>query len=89
MAQVADGSPEAGREAIRKHAWREAFEVLSGADEAGGLGAEDLERLAHAAWWTGYLDGCISARERAYSAYVEAGDKRGAARVAMAVAKDY
>jgi class 3 adenylate cyclase len=89
LAQVPDGSLEAGREAIRKNAWREAFEVLSGADEGEGLGAEDLERLAHAAWWTGHLDGCISARERAYSAYVEAGDRRGAARVAVDVAKDH
>ena len=89
MDQVAGGSLEAGREAVRDHHWREAFELLSGVDAAHGLDAEDLERLAQAAWWTGHLDGCISARERAYSAYVESGDRRGAARVATDVAKDY
>jgi class 3 adenylate cyclase len=89
LGKVAESSLEAGREAVARRAWREGFELLSGIDESDGLGAEDLERLAHAAWWTGHLDGCISARERAYSAYVESGDRRGAARVAMDVAKDY
>lgn len=88
MKQVVGDSLEAGREAIRKHAWYDAFDLLSGADQGDGLSAEDLESLAQAAWWTGRLDGCISARERAFSSYVEAGDPRGAARVAMDLAKD-
>jgi hypothetical protein len=52
MAQVNhDNALEAGREAIRRHAWREAFDLLTAADQAGGLTAEDLEGLAEAAWW--------------------------------------
>jgi tetratricopeptide (TPR) repeat protein len=37
----------------------------------------------------GQLEDCISARERAFAAYVEAGDRRRAAIVAIALAKDY
>jgi class 3 adenylate cyclase len=87
--QVVGDSLDAGREAIRKHAWPEAFELLSDADEANALSAQDLEALAEAGWWIGHLDACILARERSYSSYVEAGDPRSAARVAMGLAKDH
>ena len=49
MAQVnLDKALEAGREAISRHAWREAFELLTAADQAGGLTAADLEGLREA-----------------------------------------
>src|SRR5438034_8117746 len=80
---------EAGRDAINRHAWREAFDLLIEADASGVLEPQDLESLGEAAWWTGRLDDCIDARQRAYSAYVEGGDDRKAAMVALAVAKDY
>lgn len=35
----------AGREALQRHAWREAFEQLRGADTAEPLPPEDLELL--------------------------------------------
>src|SRR5207253_991326 len=41
---------EAGRSAFARHAWRTAFETLSGADAARSLAVEDLERLAESAW---------------------------------------
>src|SRR6185369_3185037 len=41
----------AGREALQRHAWREAFEQLRGADAAKPLPPEDLELLAEAAQW--------------------------------------
>jgi hypothetical protein len=47
------------------------FDLLTGADRAEELGTEDLQILADAAWWSGRLDECISARERAFSGYVE------------------
>ena len=88
--QVAEEHVEAGRAAAGRHAWREAFELLSAADsQDGGLSSEDLESLAAAAWWTGRLDDCISARERAFASYTAAHDRRRAALVAMALAKDY
>lgn len=80
---------EAGRDAIRRFAWREAFELLTEADRQVGLPPEDLEALGEAAWWVAQLDTSIAAREKAYAGYLAADDRRGAARVALAVAKDH
>src|ERR1700682_3862211 len=89
MAQVdSDKALDAGREAVGRHAWREAFELLTAADQGGGLVAADLEGLAEAAWWNGRVDLCISARERAFTLRLEAGDPRRAPLVAMDLAKD-
>ncbi len=74
---------------MRRHAWREAYDLLDAADAAAPLSPEDLEALAGAAWWTGRLDSCIAARERAFAGYMGAENRRRAAIVAMAVAKDY
>jgi class 3 adenylate cyclase len=89
MSQVLDDSLEAGREAARKHAWREAYDLLQRADAEGLLGAEDLEHLGEAAWWTGRLEDAIDFRERAYAAHVEAGEPRRAALVAMMISGDH
>ena len=89
MSQVLDDSLEAGREAARRRAWRDAYELLGKANEDGLLGAEDLEQLAEAAWWTGHLDEAIDLRERAYAAYVEAGEPRRAALLAMMISSDH
>ena len=80
---------EAGREAAEHHAWAEAFDRLTAVDEEGQLSARDLDALAQAAWWTGRLDDCIAARERAYAAYLDEGESPSAARVALDLAKDY
>ena len=88
MAQVnIENALEAGRDAVRRHAWREAFELLTAADKAGGLNADDLEALAYAAWWSGHAAECNSARERAYPLHLEAGRPRRAALLALALAK--
>jgi class 3 adenylate cyclase len=89
MSQVLDDSLEAGREAARKHAWRDAYELLQKADADGLLGAEDLEHLGEAAWGTGRLDEAIDLRERAYTAYVEAREPRRAALLAMMISGDH
>jgi class 3 adenylate cyclase len=89
MSHVAAEPLEAGREALRRHAWREGYELLESADATASLSAEDLEGLAAAAWWTGRLEACISARERAFAGYTAADDRPRAAIVAMALAKDY
>jgi len=88
MAQVNLGNAlESGRDAVRRHAWREAFDQLTAADQAESLNADDLEGLAEAAWWSGRADACISARERAYALQIEAGLPRRAALIALALAK--
>jgi class 3 adenylate cyclase len=89
VAQVLDEPLEAGREAARRHAWREAYDLLHSADEAGGLTADDLESLGNAAWWTGRLEEAIGLRERAYAAFVESGEPRRAAMVTVPLAMDY
>jgi class 3 adenylate cyclase len=83
------GSLEAGREAVDRHAWSEGYELLKESDTAGTIAPEDLERLAGAAWWMGQLDDCISARERAFAAYMDAADRRRAAMMATMLAKDH
>ncbi|HEY3209964.1 MAG TPA: adenylate/guanylate cyclase domain-containing protein [Actinomycetota bacterium] len=79
----------AGRQAIDRHAWREGFDLLVQADASEKLTPEDLESLAEAAWWTGRLDECIEARQRAYAALSASGEPLRAAMVALALAKDY
>jgi class 3 adenylate cyclase len=86
MTQVADDPLEAGREAAARGAYADAYELLR---EAGDLGGDDLERLAEAAYWTGRLDEAIETRERAYTAHLDAGEKREAARVALRISADY
>jgi class 3 adenylate cyclase len=87
MTQVADDSLQAGRDAADRHAWHEAYELLS--PTASSLAAEDLERLAEAAYWTGRLDEAIELRERAYTAHAAAGDRQRAALLALAISQDY
>lgn len=77
-----DAALKAGREAIERHAWQEALELLSAADAQSPLAAEDLDRLADAAMWALQPEECIRAYERAYAAYVDSGRRRQAARAA-------
>ena len=76
MTQIVDDSLEAGKEAARRHAWRDAYELLRSADADGRLTADDLGSLGNAAWWTGHLDEAVGLRERAYAAFAEAGEPR-------------
>jgi class 3 adenylate cyclase len=89
VSQIVDKTLKAGLEAARRHAWQEAFDLLSQADATAALPPENLETLAYAAWWTGRLEACISARERAFAARLAADHPRQAAVVAMALAKDH
>ena len=89
MASLADNALEAGRDAARRHAWRDAYELLRSADEGGELTADDLQDVAEAAWWTGRLEEAIALRERASTAFVEAGQPRQAALLAIQLAGDY
>jgi class 3 adenylate cyclase len=90
MSQVIDRSPlEAGREAIARHQWRDGYELLREADKADDLAPDDLKILAEAAWWSGRLEECISARERAFSRYLEAGRYADAATMALHLFTDY
>lgn len=75
-----------GREACAREAWATAFEALSRADRQSPLGADDLERLAQAAYLTGRDDEYLSALQRAHRAHLRAGARASAARDAFWIA---
>ncbi|MCU1449229.1 MAG: response regulator receiver protein [Acidimicrobiales bacterium] len=77
------------RQALARHDWSGAYELLTSGDRAadGGatddLGAEELDLLAEASWWLGRIEECIVAREAAFQAYESAGARRQAAQCAV------
>jgi len=76
-----DDALERGRDAYRCRVWADAFGQLSLADKQKGLGPEDLERLATAAYLTGRDP--VPHRTRAYQELVRRGDVPGAVRCAF------
>ena len=81
--------PEAlrvGRAAFARHAWREAFEELSQADETTTLEGPDLESLAVAAFFAGHADLRVEIAQRSFVAYQSAGEVIRAAFVALEIA---
>jgi len=77
----------AGNQALQRGAWleaRSAFEAALGVRES----PEALEGLSVAAWWLDLADLLFDGRERAYRLYLARDDKRGAARLATAIAWD-
>jgi class 3 adenylate cyclase len=80
---------ESARAAALRRAWGEAFALLTKADAADQLAAWDLEALGEAAWTTSHYAEAFVARERAYAAYLEAGEGAAAAAMAMDMANDY
>ncbi|HYH88438.1 MAG TPA: LuxR C-terminal-related transcriptional regulator [Solirubrobacteraceae bacterium] len=62
------------------HAWMDAYEELTRADS---LGAEDLERLATAAYMLGRDEDYFGGLERAHQAHLDAGEGLRAARCAF------
>ena len=89
MSVAADDLVSAGREALERHAWAEAFDLLKQADAEDALSADELALLGEAAWWSGRADECIAARERAYAAHVAEGDEGRAARIALQLVRDH
>ncbi|HKA92823.1 MAG TPA: hypothetical protein VKE97_03405, partial [Acidimicrobiia bacterium] len=80
---------ESGRAAVADRDWARALSLLREADAAGPVAPSDIELLGEAAFWTGHLEECIAARERAYGGLVDDGDARGAAMVALHLAFHY
>jgi len=89
MVESREDKLAAGREALQRHAWREAFDQLSAADAAEPLPPEELERLAEAAQWIGRLDDAIALNERAHSGHLERGNKRRAGMAALTLAHNH
>src|ERR671923_1590358 len=85
-AAVHDTPLQRAMAALSRHAWREAFEVMTEADGNADLGPEELEVLAQSAWWVGQQDTAREAWERAYTLHATAGDKLAAANAAAQLA---
>jgi class 3 adenylate cyclase len=79
---------DSARKAVGRHSWRGAYDAYSASDEH-DLTPNDLERFADAAWWTGRIDEAIGLRERSYTGFSAAGDKLGAARLALTLSWDH
>jgi DNA-binding CsgD family transcriptional regulator len=72
-----------GRGSFGRHAWADAFTLLSAADGESSLEAEDLERLATAAYLTGRDDDGAHAGARAHQEFLRRGSLERAARCAF------
>ena len=77
------------RDALERHAWKDAYDALIEADRIDPLPAAALEMLAWANYWTGHPDATIEALERAYAAYLDEGDRAQAAMVAYRLAEQH
>jgi hypothetical protein len=71
------------RESFGRQAWGDAYVQLSAADREAPLGAEDLERLATAAYLTGRDAECADVWARAYHEYLNQSDTERAVRCAF------
>jgi DNA-binding CsgD family transcriptional regulator len=72
-----------GRESHRRQAWEEAYAQLSAADREAPLEAEDLQRLATAAYLLGRDADCAEGWERAHHEFLRQGNVERAARCAF------
>jgi class 3 adenylate cyclase len=77
---------EAGREAYDRHAWADALDALTAADQAEPLMPQDLERLSWTGWWSARPEVATDALERAFAAYSDAGEASAAAGAALQLA---
>jgi class 3 adenylate cyclase len=81
--------PAAAHAALERHAWDEAFDLFTRADQQGSLNGADLEALSTAAFFTAHADLILEAKERAFAAYQTEGDQARAAYLALELARDY
>ncbi len=79
----------AAREAAETHDWPRAFELLTELDREGALDGEGLHLLSEMGWWMHQPDVTVSASERAYTAFLAAGDHVRAALMALMAAREH
>ena len=78
-----------GRAALQRHAWTEAFDLLTSADRETRLSGIDLEALAEAAFFAAHADVLAEIRQRAFKAYLDAGEPVRAAYQALVLGREY
>jgi DNA-binding CsgD family transcriptional regulator/tetratricopeptide (TPR) repeat protein len=74
---------QSGRDSFRQAAWEQSYRLLEAVDRDTPLQAEDLERLATAAYLIGRDDESEAAWARAHQEFLDRGDREGAARSAF------
>ena len=79
MGGVAASELSRGRQAYEEKAWNQAYQLLTRGDQEQPLSAPDLELLARAAYMLGHDEDYTSSLERAFHAYLAAGDVASAA----------
>ena len=79
----------AGKTALARHAWQQAFDELSRADREGNLSGADLESLAEAAFFAAHAELEIEIMERAFKAHLAEGNDLRASYVALSLARSY
>jgi hypothetical protein len=79
---------EQARDAARRGSWAEALDLFGRLDLP-ELEPGDLEAMADAAWWSCRIDDSIAARQRAYAAYLAAGEELRAAYAAWLLCLDF
>jgi DNA-binding CsgD family transcriptional regulator len=72
-----------GRTSFEQRAWADSYRLLHAADRDAPLDAEDLERLAIAAYMVGRDDDCEAFTARAHQTFLDHGDREAAARAAF------
>ena len=89
--QVSDEPPDlllSGRDALARHVWAEAFDLLSRAESERPLSGADLESLAEAAFFAGRGDARVEIKERAFATYQAEENRVRAAYLALDVANE-
>ncbi len=76
------------RASAADHAWDRAWDAFAATDD-GALDADDLDRYAKAAFWTGRSDRSIALREAAYGAYLDREDPTRAAFCALTLRREH
>ena len=90
MVETAASRVSAGLEAAAAREWGQAYDLLRAADTEESLGGgPELETLAEAALWSGRMDEAVPTLERAYAAYVEAGETLRAGFMATRLAHEH
>jgi DNA-binding winged helix-turn-helix (wHTH) protein len=82
-----EGVLRQAREAYERGEWSAAIALLQSVDDLEGLGADDLQRWAHAAQCLGKPGEALRVLERAVAAYSARGDERRAAWAAILIAQ--
>ena len=77
------GALDRARDAYSRHAWLEAHDAFSRADDDGALEAADLELLAMAKLMLGRDDEAVAVLERAHNRYLERGETQRAVYAAI------